>query len=132
MNKKYLIGGAIIVIFFSIMGYLLTETSIAYENDFSKVKNSDKKIRATGVWVKEKKYNFDKEENKFSFTIADNMGVELNVEYLGTIPNNFENSTSVVVTGKYSNNIFHAEQILTKCPSKYEEQFQSSSEEGAK
>ena len=51
----------------------------------------------------------------------------MRVVYEGTIPNNFESATSVVVTGKYQNGYFHAKDILTKCPSKYEEQQTSSS-----
>lgn len=129
MNKKYIIGGFIIIVFFSVMGYLLTESSVSYENDFSKVKQSDKKIRATGAWVKEKSYKYSKENNLYSFYLVDNNGVELKVEYSGTFPNNFESSTSVVVTGKFQEGIFKADNILTKCPSKYEEQFEASSKE---
>ena len=55
--------------------------------------------------------------------MTDNSGQELKVVYKGAIPNNFESATSVVVTGKYHNGIFHASDILTKCPSKYEEEF---------
>jgi cytochrome c-type biogenesis protein CcmE len=55
--------------------------------------------------------------------MVDNHGTELKVVYKGAIPNNFESSTSVVVTGKFQNGIFVASDILTKCPSKYEEQF---------
>jgi cytochrome c-type biogenesis protein CcmE len=51
-------------------------------------------------------------------------GTELKVMYKGAIPNNFESSTSVVVTGKYTNGVFRASDILTKCPSKYESQYE--------
>jgi len=129
MNKKYLIGGFIIIVFFSVMGYLLTESSVSYENDFLKVKLSDKRIRATGAWVKEKSYNYSKDDNLYSFYLVDNSGVEIKVEYSGNFPNNFESATSVVVTGKFVNETFKADNILTKCPSKYEEQFETSSKE---
>lgn len=129
MNKKYIIGGFVIIVFFSVMGYLLTESSVSYENDFSKVKQSDKKIRATGAWVKEKSYSYSKDNNLYSFYLVDNNGVEIKVEYSGNFPNNFESSTSVVVTGKFQEGIFKADNILTKCPSKYEEQFEASSKE---
>jgi cytochrome c-type biogenesis protein CcmE len=56
--------------------------------------------------------------------MADANGVELKVVYNGTIPNNFETATSVVVTGQYKDGYFHAKDILTKCPSKYEEQYE--------
>lgn len=123
MNNKYIFGGFIIVVFLGLMAYLFTQTNISYENNFSEIVKSDKTIKATGAWVKEKSYRIDKENNLFSFYMTDNNGKEMKVIYKGTIPNNFESATSVVVTGKYQNGIFQASDILTKCPSKYEEQF---------
>lgn len=46
----------------------------------------------------------------------------MRVVYKGTKPNNFEIATNVVVTGKFENGYFHATDVLTKCPSKYEGQ----------
>jgi len=127
MKNKYMFGGAIIIVFMGIMAYLFTETNIAYEENFSKIISSNKTMKATGSWVQEKSYHIDKEKKQFSFFMKDFLGNEMKVIYSGTIPNNFESSTSVVVTGKYQNGSFHAEDILTKCPSKYEEQFDESS-----
>jgi cytochrome c-type biogenesis protein CcmE len=53
--------------------------------------------------------------------MQDESGTEMKVVFEGTMPNNFETATSVVVTGQYKENYFHARDILTKCPSKYEE-----------
>ncbi len=122
MKNKYIFGGIIIVVFFAIMGYLFTQTDIKYENDFSKIINSQHTIKATGAWVKSKNYTMDKANNEFSFYMVDSFGKELKVVYNGAIPNNFESCTSVVVTGKYKNGNFVATDILTKCPSKYETQ----------
>ncbi|MFC2085259.1 cytochrome c maturation protein CcmE [Bacteroidota bacterium] len=127
MKNKYIFGGFIIVIFLGLMAYLFTQTNIKYEEDFSEIIKSTKTIKATGQWVKNKSYKIDKEKKLFSFFIHDFNGKELMVVYKGTIPNNFESSTSIVVTGKYKDGIFHASEILTKCPSKYESQFQSES-----
>lgn len=129
MNKKYLIGGAIILIFFIVMGYLLSQSSIAYENDFSKIKKADKTFRATGFWIKDKGYKYDKDNNTFSFWLKDDKGVELFVIYSGSMPNNFESASSVVVTGNYNKGVFDATDILTKCPSKYEERFNGNTSE---
>ena len=122
MKNKYIFGGIIIAVFFAIMGYLFTQTDIKYENDFSKIVNSQHTIKATGAWVKSKNYSMDKINNEFSFYMVDSFGKELKVVYSGAIPNNFESCTSVVVTGKYKNGNFVATDILTKCPSKYETQ----------
>ena len=103
MNNKYIFGGIIIVVFMAIMIFLFTQTNVSYENNFSKVINSEKTVKATGSWVKEKNYTFDKNNNIFSFYMKDDTGNEMRVYYKGMIPNNFESSTGVVVTGKYIN-----------------------------
>ncbi len=124
MNNKYIFGGIIIAVFFGVMAYLFTQTNVAYEEDFAKIKSSDKTIKATGSWVKAKSYKLDTERNIFTFHMADYKGTELKVFYKGAMPNNFESSTSVVVTGKYHKGVFHASDILTKCPSKYESEYE--------
>lgn len=124
MKNKYLFGGGIIVVFLAIMIYLFTQTNVQYEQNFTKVMESGKTIKATGSWVKERNFEIDKTNNLFSFYMKDNNGDIMRVVYHGTIPNNFESSTSVVVTGKYHNGNFHATDILTKCPSKYQDKAQ--------
>jgi len=123
MKNKYIIGGFIILVFMGIMGYLFTQTNISYEENFSLIKKTDKTIKATGSWVREKSYQIDPQKNLFSFYIKDAYGTEMKVVYKGAMPNNFESATSVVVTGKYKNGIFMAKDILTKCPSKYEDSY---------
>lgn len=119
MNKKYMIGGGIIVVFLGIMIYLFTQSNIGYENDLTKVINSQKMVRATGAWVKEKDWEY--KNSQFIFYMKDEKGTEMKVIYKGAMPNNFEHATSVVVTGKYQQGVFHAKDILTKCPSKYQD-----------
>jgi cytochrome c-type biogenesis protein CcmE len=120
MKSKYIFGGAIIVIFLGLMGYLFTQSNIKYENDFAVVMKKDQTVKAAGSWVKAKNYEINKENRTFSFYLEDTQGNVMKVVYDGTIPNNFESAQSVVVTGKYANGYFHASEILTKCPSKYE------------
>ncbi len=126
MKNKYIFGGFIIVVFLGIMGYLFTQSNIQYQDDFIQVMKTSKTVKATGSWVKEKNYQIDKVNKTFSFYMVDTKGNEMKVVYNGTIPNNFESATSVVVTGKYIEGYFLAKDILTKCPSKYEEQVQTS------
>lgn len=123
MKNKYLFGGGIIVVFLALMSYLFTQTNVSYQEDFSLIMNTEKTVRATGEWVKSKSYQLDNEKKIFSFYMKDYKGNEMRVVYNGVMPNNFESSTSVVVTGKYHDGYFYASDILTKCPSKYEEQF---------
>ncbi len=127
MKNKYIFGGIIIAVFLVLMGYLFTQSNIEYVDDFHKVMSTEKIVKATGSWVKEKNYQIDNQNKTFSFFMTDEKGNQMKVIFEGTIPNNFESATSVVVTGKYQNGYFHAKDILTKCPSKYEEKTANSS-----
>ena len=122
MKNKYIFGGAIIVVFLGVMIFLFTQTNVSYEQSFTKIIESGKTVKATGTWVKEKNYQIGKANNMFVFYMKDTEGNLMKVFFHGTIPNNFESSTSLVVTGKYSQGNFHATDILTKCPSKYQDQ----------
>lgn len=123
MKNKYIFGGVIIIVFMAVMVFLLTQTSIQYEENFNRIRTSDKTYKATGVWVKNKNYEVNNQNRTFSFYMTDAYGVELKVVYKGSMPNNFETATSVVVTGKYHDGVFEAKDILTKCPSKYEGEY---------
>jgi len=121
VKNKYMFGGVIAVVFLGMMVYLFTKSNIQYESDFAKVMSSDRTIKATGSWVKEKNYEVNKSEKTFVFYMKDTAGKEMKVIYAGSIPNNFESAQSIVVTGQYKNGNFHAKDILTKCPSKYQD-----------
>ncbi len=122
MKARYIIGSLIILFFLGLLFYNFSRTSIEYESDFTKVMNSGKVCKASGVWVKEKAFQEDIENRTFVFYIRDVKNNEMKVVYKGTKPNNFEIATNVVVTGKFENGTFYATDVLTKCPSKYEGQ----------
>jgi cytochrome c-type biogenesis protein CcmE len=64
----------------------------------------------------------DRMQKIAQFEITDDKGAFLECEYFGAIPDAFEEGASVVVEGSYdlSRNIFTANKLLAKCPSKYE------------
>mgnify|MGYP001499128234 CR=1 FL=1 len=125
MNKKYLFGGIIVVVFLGMMAFLFTRTNIKYESNFSVLMEKGRTAKATGNWVKEKLYEVDNVNKTFTFYMKDENGKEMKVVYKGSMPNNFETATSVVATGKYQNGCFRATEVLTKCPSKYQEQMKT-------
>lgn len=122
MKTRYYIGGFIILVFLGLLFYNFTRTNIEYESDFTRVMAKGKMCKATGVWVKEKSFQEDVQNRTFIFYLRDAKNNEMKVIYRGIKPNNFEIATNVVVTGKYENGVFHATDVLTKCPSKYEGQ----------
>jgi cytochrome c-type biogenesis protein CcmE len=58
----------------------------------------------------------------FSFTLLDENRKEQKVYYNEPMPPDFTRSEKVVVIGRYRGNLFVADKILLKCPSKYQEQ----------
>lgn len=65
------------------------------------------------------------EQNNWTFNVQDHDGTTLKIVH-PTKPGNFEDAISVAATGRYNaeKDIFEAEQLLVKCPSKYQEQEQ--------
>ncbi|MFD3001089.1 cytochrome c maturation protein CcmE [Pontibacter toksunensis] len=59
--------------------------------------------------------------NYFTFTLVDTNRVEQQVVYYNPKPQDFERSEQVVITGNMQQNVFVADKILLKCPSKYVE-----------
>ncbi|GGZ21573.1 hypothetical protein GCM10007049_12850 [Echinicola pacifica] len=69
----------------------------------------------TGLEVSEDK-------TSFTFTMVDNDGTEQQVYYNEPVPADFVRSEQVVVIGAYkSQEMFVADKILMKCPSKYQD-----------
>lgn len=67
-------------------------------------------------------YNPAMDPNYFVFTLIDNAGEEHQVVYHNPKPQDFDKSEQIVVVGAVKGKDFVADQILLKCPSKYEEQ----------
>lgn len=65
---------------------------------------------------------YDSKKGNLHFTITDGES-KLPVVFEGIAPNTFRPGVEVVVEGRYvSKNIFEADKIMAKCPSKYEAQ----------
>ena len=63
-------------------------------------------------------------DGKLSFKLTDGEEV-IDIRYKGIIPDIFRDEVEAVVEGKYSsNNIFKADILLAKCPTKYESEDQ--------
>ncbi|WP_026461785.1 cytochrome c maturation protein CcmE [Adhaeribacter aquaticus] len=67
------------------------------------------------------KYDPLLDPNYFTFTLVDTNRIEQQVVYFKPKPQDFERSEQVVIIGKMNRDIFVADKILLKCPSKYVE-----------
>lgn len=120
MKKRYLAGGVIVAVFLVIGGLSFLNSSVEYAT-LSRAENSGKKVQVTGEWVQDMSTHYDTKNNTFSFYMRDEENRVAQVLLDGAKPNNFDIATSVVAKGRYEDGVFHASEVLTKCPSKYEE-----------
>jgi cytochrome c-type biogenesis protein CcmE len=119
MKMKIIIASVLIVAAIIFGAVSFVETNVEYA-DFHAAVSTHKKVQVKGEWVKEKASAFDASKSQFVFYMKDDNGQEEKVIFDGAKPNNFELANAVVVKGRYQEGCFHASEILTKCPSKYE------------
>ena len=86
---------------------------------FAEARRSSGLVQVNGV-LADKQYVMKQEEQYLSFRLRDSRGEVLPIEYRGVIPGNFDQATSIVAIGRYHDGTFAAEQLLVKCPSKYQ------------
>ncbi len=121
MKLKIIIASVIVVAFVVFGSYSFLESNVEYTN-VAGARAKHKKVQLKGAWNKEKPSAFDPQKRTFTFYLVDDAGQECRVVLDGAAPNNFELATSVVAKGRYvsDGDYFHATELLTKCPSKYE------------
>lgn len=88
---------------------------------FAEARQARGMVQVNGV-LADKNYVLKPAEQFLEFKLKDGHGEVMTVEYRGTVPGNFDQATSVVAIGRYENGRFHAEELLVKCPSKYQTQ----------
>lgn len=119
MNGRVILAVAVIIVGVVLGAINFFESNVEYM-DFAGAEATQKKVQVKGEWVREMESSFDSEKAQFSFYLKDDNGKIVKVLLEGAKPNNFELATSVVAKGKYVTDHFHATEVLTKCPSKYE------------
>lgn len=124
MKAKYIIGGIIIVLFMVWGASAFLQTTIQYVS-IDKARSSTKMVQVMGK-IDFDVVNYNAEKSRLEFTIYDaeaesKVGAEaMDVVYYGVVPGNFDQATSVVLKGKSDGADFVADQMLVKCPSKYQ------------
>jgi cytochrome c-type biogenesis protein CcmE len=119
MKPKVLVAAAVIVVGVIVGAVNFMESSVEYM-DFENARKQNKKAQVKGEWVRDMESGFDAERTQFIFYMKDENANVVRVVLDGAKPNNFEIATSVVAKGKFEGDQFHATEVLTKCPSKYE------------
>ena len=157
---KFIIGGLLIVaavIYFIVSStianaqYFLTVHEVVTKGKSIEGRN----IRISGAVIGDSIY-YDPQSMKLGFTIAhvpgDNREIQaegglavvlhqavidpgnnrLQVRYVGVMPDLLQNEAQAIITGKLGDDgIFYAEELMLKCPTKYEEAVPNQVEEGS-
>lgn len=129
MKKTHIFG--IVIIAVCVMIIMSTAGDASTYVSFKEAKElatggEDKMIHVVGQLPKDEQghiYGIQPSEDKlsFSFVMVDDNQEEQRVFYNEPMPADFTRSEQVVVIGSYHNEVFVADQILMKCPSKYQE-----------
>lgn len=82
------------------------------------------RVKIAGELAKDMELNYDpiKDPNYFSFYLNDPKGNQRKVILTQAKPRDFELSEQVVVTGSMNEDVFVADEVLIKCPSKYKDE----------
>lgn len=99
---------------------LCCDTLFLSYDTFNNAKKSGSKTQVQGLITDRGNFNVNKFE--FNFSMKDKDGTEAQVIFKKPKPVGFDHAEEVVAIGKFKDNVFLAEEVLTKCPSKYEEQ----------
>jgi cytochrome c-type biogenesis protein CcmE len=123
---KFLIGGVVVVV---VIGVLMAVSFSGSTSDYLSIaevkalgSDQPRDSRVAGAIVPDS-VDWNTRELHLTFEIEDDTG-QLEISYHGPQPDMLVDAVEAVVIGKYDpeNGLFEAEELLMKCPSKYEEE----------
>ena len=121
MNHKMRVAfGVAVLAVFGTMAFLNFNKTVAPYVPFAEAKAAQRAVQVAG-FPNHEAARFDPGRKVFQFTMSDDQGEVMPVVFTGVKPGNFDEAEKVVVIGKYQEGVFHANQILVKCPSKYDD-----------
>jgi cytochrome c-type biogenesis protein CcmE len=124
-TTKFLIGGVVVAV---VIGVLIVTSFSGSTSDYLTVAQvkalepeQSRNSRVVGAIVSDS-VNWNTRELHLTFEIEDETG-RLPISYHGPQPDMLVDAVEAVVIGKYDPTVqvFEAEELLMKCPSKYEE-----------
>lgn len=125
MRAKYIVGGIIIVVFLVWGTSAFLKTTIQYVS-LDEAYSAKRTVQVMGK-IDFDKVNYNAAETRLEFSVFDAEAKDTvsarryPVVYYGVVPGNFDQAKSVVLKGKTGDGgVFVAEQMLVKCPSKYQ------------
>jgi cytochrome c-type biogenesis protein CcmE len=114
----YAIGGVLVVAFLA-YGATSFKSNLTPYVSFEEAMRRQSKVQVAGSLVPQSTH-YAEDVERLVFGIEDDDGRTMKVLYDGVKPGNFEEATQIVAIGNYRDDAFHADQLLVKCPSKYQ------------
>jgi cytochrome c-type biogenesis protein CcmE len=127
-KKKYLIGGIIILLAIGSLGFMAFRGAATYYYTVSEILGKGsaiygQNVRIAGQVATGSVQKLQPNENAIQFVLVDldSSSSRVSVNYKGAIPDAFKEGNEAVVEGHMTpTGAFYAQQIIVKCPSKYE------------
>lgn len=119
MKLKWVVGIGLILasILFGVTAF---KRSLTAYTTFAEAKRTGATVQVNGVLADPGAVKYDLASSELRFPLKDEKNEVIDVVYEGVKPANFEQATNVVAIGTYKNGKFEADQLLVKCPSKYQ------------
>ena len=114
----YAVGGVLVVAFLA-YGTTSFKSNLTPYVSFEEASRSERKVQVAGGLVENSTKYLDESE-ELRFTMVEEDGDTMTVLYRGIKPGKFEEAIQIVAIGNYGEGVFHADQLLVKCPSKYQ------------
>jgi cytochrome c-type biogenesis protein CcmE len=118
MKWKTIFGLAAMIGFGTLL-FLNFGSQVGGYMSFDQAARTGATAHVVGTWAEDRPTHYDRARNVFTFYMRDEDGTVRKVRYNNPKPANFEEAEQVVVEGRTQDDTFVAENILVKCPSKY-------------
>ncbi len=126
-NLKFIIGGVLLIGLVVVLIVQATVTTGAYYLTVSEIHQQastlyGQRVRVSGQVV-DGSEDWDPQSVVLRFAIQDEDGSQLPIVFYGPRPDNFQRAASAIIEGELEpNGVFRADNLLLKCPSRYEEE----------
>lgn len=118
MNVKVIMALVLLAVA-TVVGVTSFKKTVTPYIAFSEARRASGLVQVNGA-LADKNYVVKQDEQYLEFRLKDEAGEIMPVQYRGVIPGNFDQATMIVAIGRYKGDHFEAEQLLVKCPSKYQ------------
>jgi cytochrome c-type biogenesis protein CcmE len=118
-RRLWYAAGGILIVAFLAFGATSFKSNLTPYVSFDEARRGSGKVQVAGTLLADSTRYVEAEQH-LSFGLVDDNGQTMPVVYDGVKPGNFEEAIQIVAIGSWQGDRFHAEQLLVKCPSKYQ------------